>query len=250
MDERALWVALASPKVIDAPFNVAQRLSTIRRRLLSESFYLGNPDLHLPTHCGWMPYDSGRIFADAGSSSPHPIVFAIVVSVASDAFAFSVAPPETSPAGQRVLSAYAARPLHANFHADHKIAIDHLHALTSNSMQQGDSLPFEHILFQPLSNEITHSTYSWPSPPGHMGTYRDVPAYDMHDRLLRPSELRRNLLGADVVLRFHLFMGDEVVAHVVNITVLVPPKTTWPVTPRRSGSVATNPYPVRSFDVS
>ncbi|KAG6820042.1 hypothetical protein H0H93_006179 [Arthromyces matolae] len=232
MDDRAVWRGISTPVSVDYAANNTARYSRIRDQLLAEPLYLGNPELQLPQSACWVPHRGANILV---LESSQPLVLSAVVSIPTDTFHLAISSDGTVPMSTSIFSAFSRRPTHPIFHEDYQTALAHISSMTSSSVSAG--FPF-HYTAPPLYSLFPPDTDLLP----HI-----IPAYDMHDRLIPCKQLRRNLSGADVLLHFHLLSGDTVVASLVNVTVIIPPCTTWCVTPRIPGVVASNPYPIQSF---
>lgn len=70
---------------------------------------------------------------------------------------------------------------------------------------------------------------------------RPIPAYDIHSRLIHPTQYARKLKNAVVVMRFSLNHAfDMITADIVNLHVLVPPS--HPFTAGRRPIALTDPF--------
>ncbi|KAG6848762.1 hypothetical protein H0H93_014330 [Arthromyces matolae] len=132
MDQTAMWLAIGPPKFIhplQVASNVAANLSRIRQRLLTEAYYLGKPDVHIPTARRWVGLPCGQVLVDSSQTIHEPITFVAVLHITSDAFSLSSSSLMADSSQPTVLSGRATSPCHAVFRDDFFHVLGHLQEL-------------------------------------------------------------------------------------------------------------------------
>ncbi|KAG6836576.1 hypothetical protein H0H93_006532 [Arthromyces matolae] len=245
-DEKAIWRAIGPPLACDAAANIMQRLVGVRKRIIDKHIYAGLPLPSCEIDISRLSWQQHHLFPDVEQlcdPTGAPFILTAFVSLSPSHYALS------SPtwAGNYIeLTAVGVRPTHSVYQEDYRHLLENLAKITGQRFQDSTSLVLKFrspIESTGRSSRIAHDAMS------------SFPAYDMHDHRMAPWEHRSRLSGADVVVHFIVSrckVEDEkqYFGHIVNVTVVVPPLHTWPVSPRVFGRQPSNPYPIRDLSKS